>query len=152
MIFILRTTVGRENSVVNSMSRRVKNFQIPIQSIFRPSELRGYIFIEGEMEEINRATSGVPHVRGLIKKECDIASIERFLEEKKIEIKVNMGDIVEVTGGPFKNERGKVRRVDEAKEEITIELVESPIPIPITISVDSVRMIESAEKREEQNA
>ncbi len=72
------------------------------------------------------------------------------MEVKKIEIKVNKGDVVEIIGGPFKNEKGKVTRVDEAKEELTIELLEAAIPIPITIPIESSRVIESAEKSEEK--
>ena len=53
-----------------------------------------------------------------------------------------------MTSGPFKNEKGKVTRVDEAKEEITIELLEAAIPIPITVPIDSVRVIEAIEKGE----
>jgi transcriptional antiterminator NusG len=75
-----------------------------------------------------------------------MGDIKKFLEVKKIEIKINRGDIIEVTGGPFKNERGKVTRVDEAKEELTIELLDAAIPIPITIPMESTRIIEAAEK------
>ena len=57
---------------------------------------------------------------------------------------MNRGDIVEITGGPFKNEKGKITRVDEAKEEVTLELLEAAIPIPITVSIDSVRVLETA--------
>ena len=41
---------------------------------------------------------------------------------------------------------GKVTRVDEAKHEVTIELIEAAIPIPITVSIESVKIIEQAEK------
>jgi transcription termination/antitermination protein NusG len=148
MITTIRTTVGRENAVIETLMSKAKNTALNIQAIFHPSELKGYIFIEGDMESINDLIRGAPHVKGIIKKEVVMDDIKKFLEIKKIEIKLNRGDIIEVTGGPFKNEKGKVTRVDEAKEELTIELLDAAIPIPITISMDSARIIESAEKKE----
>lgn len=148
MIYTVRTTVGRENAVIETLSSKVKNFEGVIKSIFHPGELKGYIFIEGESESVERIIKGVPHIRGLIRKEVSVNEIKKFLETRKIEIKVNRGDIIEITGGPFKNEKGKVTRVDEAKEEVTIELLEAAIPIPITVPIESVRIIEKAEKEE----
>ncbi len=148
MIYTLRTTVGRENAVMVTLANRVKNMAFDVKAILHPDELKGYIFIEGELHEVEKSISGIPHVRGIIRKEIRLDEIKKFLESKKVEIKVNRGDIVEITGGPFKNERGKVTRVDEAKEEVTIELLEAAIPIPITVSLDSVRVHESADKSE----
>ena len=148
MITTIRTTVGRENAVIETLMSKAKNTALNIQAIFHPGELKGYIFIEGDMESINDLIRGAPHVKGIIKKEVTMDDIKKFLEIKKIEIKINRGDIIEVTGGPFKNEKGKVTRVDESKEELTIELLEAAIPIPITISMDSARIIETAEKKE----
>ena len=148
MIYTIRTTVGRENAVITTLNSRVKNLGTGVKSIFHPQELKGYLFIEGELEAIEQVASGLPHIRGIIRKEVKIEELKKFLETKKIEIHVNRGDIVEITGGPFKNERGKVTRVDEAKNEVTVELVEAAIPIPITITIDSIKIIEAAEKSE----
>jgi len=146
MITTIRTTVGRENAVIETLTSKAKNSDLNIKAIFHPGELKGYLFLEGEIEDINKLIKGVPHVKGIIRKEVTIGDIKKFLEVKKIEIKINRGDIIEVTGGPFKNERGKVTRVDEAKEELTIELLDAAIPIPITIPMESTRIIEAAEK------
>jgi transcriptional antiterminator NusG len=146
MITTIRTTVGRENAVIETLTSKVKNSGLNVKAIFHPGELKGYLFLEGEIEDINKLIKGVPHVKGIIRKEVTMGDIKKFLEVKKIEIKMNRGDIIEVTGGPFKNERGKVTRVDEAKEELTIELLDAAIPIPITIPMESTRIIEAAEK------
>lgn len=144
MIYTVRTTVGRENAVMETLNSKRKIIEGDIRAILHPAELKGYIFVEGDLEAVENMIKGTPHIRGLIRKQIKINELSKFLETKKIEIKINRGDIVEVTGGPFKNERGKVIRVDEAKEELTIELLEAAIPIPITISTDSVRVIEQA--------
>ena len=67
---------------------------------------------------------------------------KRFLIAEKSEVKFNVGDVVEIIGSPFKGERAKISRVDETKGEITVEFLEAAIPIPVTISVNSVRMHE----------
>jgi len=151
MIRTIRTTVGRENAVIETLTCKIKNMGLAIKSIFHPGELKGYIFLEGEEEVINGLIKGVPHVKGIIRKEVSMTDIKKFLEVKKIEIKINRGDVVEVTGGPFKNEKGKVTRVDEAKSELTIEFLEAAVPIPITIPIDSARLIEAAEKEKGEN-
>ena len=52
------------------------------------------------------------------------------------------GNIVEVIAGPFKGEKARVQRIDEGKEEVTVELFEAMVPIPITVRGDHVRVIE----------
>jgi transcriptional antiterminator NusG len=151
MIRTIRTTVGRENAVIETLTNKIKNMGLAIKSIFHPGELKGYIFLEGDEEVINELIKGIPHVKGIIRKEVSMNDIKKFLEVKKIEIKINRGDVVEVTGGPFKNEKGKVTRVDEAKSELTIEFLEAAVPIPITIPIESARLIEAAEKEKGEN-
>jgi transcriptional antiterminator NusG len=150
MIYTVRTTVGRENAVIETLIRKIKSSTLNIKTVFHPGELKGYIFVEGEEEEIDNVIKAVPHVKGLIRKEVKIDDIKKFLETKKIEIKINRGDVIEVTSGPFKNEKGKVTRVDEAKEEVTIELLEAAIPIPITVPIESVMVVEAIESSEKK--
>ena len=142
MISTIRTTTGRENVVIESLVSRISSQKIPIKSLFHPEDLRGYVFIEGESEDIEAATKGVPHVRGLINKNVDLKEIERFLVPAKSEIKIEIGDVVEIIGSPFKGEMAKVSRIDEQKGELTVEFMEAAIPIPVTISVNSVRLHE----------
>lgn len=150
MIYTIRTTVGRENAIIDALTSKVKNSNLNIGCIFLPAELKGYIFVEGDEDTINETIKTIPHVKGMIKREVKIDEIRKFLEVKKIEFKVNRGDVVEIIAGPFKNERGKVTRVDEAKEELTIELLDAAIPIPITIPVDSAKVVEVADKGDNQ--
>ena len=88
----------------------------------------------------------IPHIRGLIKKPVDFNQIRRFLQPKTVEIELAMGDIVEVIGGPFKGEKGKVTRYDKIKREVTIELLEVTVPIPVTVSVEFIKLLEKANK------
>jgi len=136
----IRTTTGRENVVIESVTSRVKSENIKVKSMFHPEDLRGYVFIEGEAEEVESAIKGIPHIRGLINREVQMSDIERFLVPEKSEIKLEVGDIVEIIGSPFKGEKAKITRVDDTKNEITVEFLEAAIPIPVTISMNSVRL------------
>ena len=88
MIYTVRTTVGRENAVIETLIRKIKSRTLNIKTIFHPGELKGYIFVEGEEEEIDNVIKAVPHIKGLIRREVKIDDIKKFLEVKKIEIKI----------------------------------------------------------------
>ena len=150
MILTVRTTVGRENAIIEALASRIKGGNLDVKCIFYPAELKGYIFLEGDEETISELIKTIPHIKGMIKKEVNVEEIRKFLEVKKIEFKVNRGDVVEIIGGPFKNEKGRVTRVDDAKGELTIELLDAAIPIPITIPIESAKVIESADKGEKK--
>lgn len=142
MIYTVKTVVGRESIVADAMASKANSEKLGIYSIVRPEEIRGYIFVEGSIRDIERSLQMVPHIRGIIRKPVDIEQIRRFLHPRKVEINIDVKDIVEVIGGPFKGERGKVTRYDKAKREITIELLDVAIPIPITVSVEFVKLTE----------
>ena len=140
MIMTIRTTTGRENASMTAISTRIQARKIPVKALFFTDELRGYIFIEGETEDIENAIKNIPHVIGMIAKQVDIKELEKFMIAEKSEIKYEIGDIIEVVGGPFKGEKAKITRMDEAKSEVTIELLEAVIPIPVTISMSIIRL------------
>lgn len=142
MIATIRTTTGRENVVIDTITTRIKSHSIPVKSLFHPEELRGYLFIEGDSIDIENATKSIPHIRGVINKDVPLSQLERFLVPEKSEVVYEVNDIVEIIGSPFKGEKAKITRIDETKGEITVEFLEAAIPIPVTISINSVRLHE----------
>ncbi len=156
-IFALRTTANREDQVMDFVSSNVKKKGIEVYSIIRPHGMRGYIFIEADsLKEAERASSNVPYARGVLKngdtpKIVSYKEIEHMLEQVKKEMDVRVNDIAEIISGPFKLEKAKIKRVDKTKEEVIVELLEAAVPIPITLSMDSIKVIrrESDEDDEE---
>jgi transcriptional antiterminator NusG len=144
MIYTVKTVVGRENIVLGTIATKAKVENLQIQAVLHPEEIKGYVFVEGDVKDIEKAVQMVPHIRGLIKKPMEISQIQRFLEPKSVEIELTNGDIVEIIGGPFKSEKGKVTRYDKTKREVTIELLEVAVPIPVTVSVEFVKVLEKA--------
>lgn len=141
MIYTIKTVVGRENIVLDSIASKASSQGLGIQALVHPEEIKGYVFIEGNMQDIEKAVQAVPHIRGLMKAPIDLKDIQRFLQPKIMEIELDKGDMVEVIGGPFKGEKGKVVRYDKTKRECTIELIEVTVPIPITVSVEFIKLI-----------
>ncbi len=146
MIFTIKTVVGRENIVVDAIASKAKNQGLKIQSLVHPEEIKGYVFIEGELSDVEQIVQAIPHVRGLIKSPVEISQLQRFLQPRKVEVELGLGDIVEIIGGPFKGEKGKVTRYDKVKRETTIELLEAAVPIPITVSVEFIKVLEKGKK------
>jgi len=142
-IYTLRTTIGQEKAVAELIANRVKLHALSIKSILVPETLRGYLFIEtAKRGTIDEATSGLSHIRGSVGKMSSVTELSHFLIPRPPTEGIIPGDIVEITGGPFKSTRAKVTRVDSAKEEVTVELLDAPAPIPIRVHGDYVRKVE----------
>ena len=54
---------------------------------------------------------------------------------------LKIGSIVEIQVSSFKGERAQVTAIDSLNKEVTIEMINSPIPIPITIRADQIDLI-----------
>ena len=142
-IFILRTTANREEQVMDFVTSNATKKGMNVYSIIKPHGMRGYIFVEAESRaEAEQAAFNVPYARGILPKKVDYKEIEHMLEEsKKVEMNIKKNDIVEVISGPFKRENAKVTRIDRAKEDVVIELLEAAVPIPITVKMDTVKVV-----------
>ena len=149
MIYTIRTTSGREDIVIDLLMSKIKEVGLGIKTMFHPAEIKGYVFIEGNLGAIQKAIQGMMHIRGIIEKPIKIEDIQHFLEYKRERIKVGIGDVVEIIGGPFKAEKGKIQRIDKVKDEVTVELLDATVPIPITITTEFVKVIKPKKKEGE---
>jgi len=141
-IFALRTTANREEQVLDFVSSNAKKRKLEVYSVIRPHGMRGYIFIEAEEKNYaEEASSGVPYARGILPQPVGYEEIEHMLEQAKTQMKIQKNDIVEIISGPFKREKAKITRIDKQKDEVVVELLESAVPIPITVKIDSVKVI-----------
>jgi transcriptional antiterminator NusG len=139
MILTARTTRGREKTAINALESKVKGKDVDIRAVFHPEDLQGYVFIEGNESDIRDVAQDSRNINGIIDEEVDVEEIEKYLSEEQEEIKIEVGDKVEVVGGPFKGEEAKINRVDETNREVTIELLDAAVPIPTTVDADMVR-------------
>ena len=168
-IFALRTTANREEQVMDFIKSNVEKKnkdaekssgtkeRLEVYSIIHPHGMRGYLFVEAKnRQDAEQAAFRVPYARGLLQKEVSYEEIEHMLEpSKKVEVNIQKGDIVEIiSGAAFKHSQAKVTRIDKTKEEVVVELLESAVPIPITLKLDAVKVIrrESEEGDAKQQA
>jgi len=45
-----------------------------------------------------------------------------------------------------KGEKAQVQRIDEGKDQVTVELYEATVPIPVTVRGDQIRVLDSEER------
>ncbi len=142
-IFGLRTTANREDQVMDFLiAKMLRNKDTGVYSVVRAHGMKGYVFIEAEdKRDAEKVVMGVPYARGVLKDEVAYQEIEHMLEQVKIERNIIKNDIVELVSGPFKREQAKVVRVDKQKDEVVVELLEAAVPIPITVKMDTVKVI-----------
>ena len=149
-IMVLKTQIDQERSVADTLYLKAvaeaqSNSTKPkdIYAILSPAGLRGYVFVEGmNTDRLREKTRDIKKARSFIDGETDIEEVGPYLVPMSAVVGIVEGDIVELVNGPFKGEKARVQQIDPAKEEITVELIEAMVPIPVTVKGDSVRVIE----------
>ncbi len=158
-IFALRTTIGQEQTVAEFLAKRAeKHKEWDIYAVLNTGSLKGYIFIEApSIDNVELLVEGVRHVRKRPRSaradEVPINELEHFLMPRPVIEGVTVNDIVEIISGPFKGSRARVTDIHPAKEEVTLELLSVDLQIPVTISGESIRVLEKAagtESKEEK--
>lgn len=150
-IFALKTDANREDQVADFLASIAQKKKYPVFSIIKAHGMRGYIFVEAaDRKSAEEAASGINYARNILAKEVPYKDIEPMLQQAKQVVNMQKEDIVEIISGPFKREKAKVRRIDQQKEEVIVELLETAVPIPITLKIDAVKVIRREEEKEEQ--
>lgn len=148
-VFAVRTTAGQEKNVADLISARVATTELPIKAILVPEALKGYVLIEAEGPHfVEKAIAGIKHVRSRIQGIVSFKEVEQYVVMKPVIDELDEQDLVEIVGGPFKGMRAKITRIDKAKEDVTLELLEATFTLPITVHADYVRLVEKAKKEE----
>jgi transcription elongation factor Spt5 len=113
-----------------------------IYAVLCPTTLKGYIFVEGmNTDRMREKPRDIRKARTFVDGEIGIDEIQHYLTPVSPVKGVTEGDLVELVNGPFKGEKARVQKIDEAKEEITVELIEAMVPIPVTVKGESFKVI-----------
>ncbi|MEM3405818.1 MAG: transcription elongation factor Spt5 [Candidatus Pacearchaeota archaeon] len=151
MLFVIKITTNKEDTVMKAIKERVEKKQLQVYSIIRPHGVRGYIILEAEdKDSAEEAVFNFRYVKGILRKNVTYEEIKPMIEPKIEEINIEKNDIVEIISEPFKKEKAKVVRVDKQKGEAVVVLLQAAIPIPVTISLDNLRVIRREEISEEK--
>ncbi len=138
-IWGVRTTSGQEMFVAQLLAEKAKKMEVPpiVSVIVPPSQkghVKGYILVEVIDElGLRRLVRGTPHAKGIVEGKIPIEEVENILRQEPLMKELKQGQIVKITAGPFKGMKAKILRVDPQKEEVTVELLEATIKIPVTI-------------------
>ncbi len=148
MYFIVRVTSSQERITADILQNKLeKSPGIPVYAIILAEGMRGYIILEAQDENAARELIlDEPHVKGILTKPLVEQELNRMLEVKKVAQEINVNDIIEFMSGPFKGYKAKVIKVEPTKEEITVELMDVAVPIPVTTKAASARIIQKAER------
>jgi len=153
-ILTIKTQVGKEQNAADLINSRANKSKLDIPSILVTPELRGYLFMESTADKarIQDMIKTIGYARNMLDGDIPIAQIEHFLVPASAVAKIAEGDVVEMVAGPFRGETAKVTHIDDTKEEITVELFESVVPIPITVRGEQVRVIKRKDEDEKDKA
>ncbi len=142
MIFIIKVTTNKEDRALEMISERAQKKSLNVFSAVKPHGLKGYVILEAsDRESAEEAAFNLPYVKGIIGKTVKYEDIKNMLQPKVEDIKIEIGDIVEMIGQTFKGEKAKVTRVDKQKGEVIVSLLGASVPIPVTVKMDNVKVI-----------
>ncbi len=143
-IFALKTTASQERTVADMVANREED---EIHAVLAPDQLTSYVMVEADnFAVLERVLEEIPHARTIVPGESSLAEVEHFLSPTPDVEGIAEGDIVELIAGPFKGEKARVQRIDEAKDQVTVELYEATVPIPVTVRGDQIRVLDSDER------
>lgn len=138
----VRTTVGQEKNVADQLSQKARRRGEGLYSILNPAEVRGYLFVEAKNDGlVEDLVTSIRHAKGVLEGEVEFSEIQHYIESKPSVTGIERGDVVELISGPFKREEARVKRVDEKKDEVVVELIDSMVPTPVTVKGDHVKLI-----------
>ena len=147
MYFIVRVTSSQERITADILQNKIEKSTVPVYSIILAEGMRGYVILEAQDENAARELIlDEPHVKGILTKPLNEEDLNKMLEVKKTTQEISVNDIIEFMSGPFKGYKARVIKVETTKEEITVELMDVAVPIPVTTKASIARIIQKAEK------
>lgn len=146
MYFVVRVTSSQEKITADILENKVQKGSSGVYAIVLLEGMRGYLIVEAENELACRElVMNEPHVKGVLPTPLSDEDLDKMLVTKKHTQEIGVNDVVEFLAGPFKGYKAKVIKIDSAKEEITVELMDVAVPIPVTTKSNMARVIEKAE-------
>lgn len=144
--FLVRTSIGQEMSSALVIKNRCEVENLPVHSVVVLPGLKGYIYIEADSPfPVEEAIRDIKHVKRRVQGSLSISDLKKYFEEKPVAVEVKVGDMVEIVGGLLKKNRARVIEVNPERNEVTVELDGAVTPFPITIKMDSVRVVEEGQ-------
>ncbi|MGC8629303.1 MAG: transcription elongation factor Spt5 [Candidatus Micrarchaeia archaeon] len=146
MYFVVRVTSSQERISADILQNKVEKTGLPVYAIVTAEGMRGYLIVEAEdMSTIKDLIQDEPHMKGVLPAPLSEEELDKMISIKKAVQEIGDGDIVEFTSGPFKGYKAKVIKAEKGKEEITVELMDVAVPIPVTTKASLAKIVEKAQ-------
>lgn len=149
-IFCFKVKKGQEFNAAEAVATRAEINQLDIRTVL-VTEIQGYIFIEGDVQDITRAVDSA-HYIGKQLGRVPVSELEGHLIPTPVIEGLKTNDIVEIIDGPFKGSQAKISSIYHAREEITVDLLTSSVTIPIVLHADSVKLIQPSKEEQEEDS
>lgn len=139
--FAVQTTTNQEHRVANTVDDM---WDPPVQAVLCPSSMTGYVIMEASaIEDVETLIRDITAAKKVLPGETSWDEVKGFLQPKSAIEGLGEGDTVEITAGSFEGDKGKVTSLNPAEEKVTVELVDSVVPIPVELPGDQLRRLES---------
>ncbi len=161
--FGIKTTAGRELDVALIIENRIHAFQksleesnsgeeellarkpLDIRAIIIPPGSKGWIYIEAaNLSSIYRVIQDIKYIKRTSPIRVDKEEIMKLIKPTPVIEMINVGDIVEIVKGPFRNMKAQVMDVDRNKNIVTLSILEAQFNVPITVPADYVKPVKRA--------
>ncbi|MDH5403981.1 MAG: transcription elongation factor Spt5 [Candidatus Heimdallarchaeota archaeon] len=152
-IFSFRSKMGQERSLARMTKLKASKEGSGIYAILISDLMKGYCFVEGEDQlSIENSLSGIKVISGRAvgNREVPLSEISVLLNPRPSIEGLGEGDFVEIIDGPFKGFKAKITRIEDTSQEVTAELVEATMSLPVRIHADYVKKLSSDEKSGKQ--
>jgi transcriptional antiterminator NusG len=135
--FAVSTRQGKEISVAESLADTDSPH---IHAVLSPDSMNSYIIVEADgLQPVEEAVGSIYNATKVIPGMTSFAEVQSFLTPKSRIEGISEGDVVNITAGAYEGSTAKVNRIDHENETVTVNLTDSPIPIPIDIPGDQIR-------------
>ncbi len=139
-IYAIRVTARQEVNVALLMEAKAKAQNLKVYSILVPPDIKGYLMVEAPgIHVVQELSRDIKHVKGQASGIVKFEEVERILKPIPIVEGISEGEIVEVIAGPFRGMRAQVVRVDRARNEVVLNILEAAYPLQVTVPADYVR-------------
>ena len=143
-IFAFRAKMGQEKSLAQMAEIKGGQRNSGVYAVLLAESLKGYAFVEGVGQlEIETALGGIRTIsaRAVRDVEVPIEELSDLLNPRPAIEGLELGAIVQIIDGPFKGLKAKLTRVEDASQEITVELLDSTMSLPVRIHADYVKKL-----------
>ncbi len=145
--YAVRVTAGQELNVALLMEMRANSMKLPVGAIVVPPGVKGYVIVEAPgIHVVYSLASELKHVKGTAAGMVSPEELERLISPKPILEEVKEGELVEVVAGPFRGLKAQVLRVNKAKGEVTLNILEAAYPLQVTVPGDYIRPLKRGER------